>query len=436
MSKLTISKDSNPNYLSKVIQIKGLQKHSNADKLQIVVVDFQTVITGMDTQEGDIYVYFPIESKINKDFLSFTNSFRESKLNKNPEVKGFFEENCRVKAMRLRGEKSMGYIVPIQKIIDFAGSIGNIHDYINAEFDTVNGVKIVEKYVIKERNSGLGNTKTGKSPQLSRLVEGQVHLHVDTENLRKNSYKISPNDIISVTYKTHGTSFWVGNVKVLKRLTFIERLLKRLGVDVVETEYDLVYGSRNVVKNKTFEDPKGKNHFYGYDLWNDIKNEIGEFIPKGFTLYGECLGYTKTGSYIQDNFDYGCKVGEKKIEIYRITNTNEDGLVTELTYPEIVEFCGRVGLTPSHLFYYGKAGDMYPNIKTDEHWNENFVLQLEKDYNEKDCFMCVNKNPEEGIVLRKEKLFSCESYKLKSFRFLENETKLLDKGVSDLESEN
>jgi len=35
--------------------------------------------------------------------------------------------------------------------------------------------------------------------------------------------------------------------------------------------------------------------------------------------------------------------------------------------------------------------------------------QVEKDYNEKDCFMCVNKVPEEGIVIRKEKLNACEA---------------------------
>jgi hypothetical protein len=50
--------------------------------------------------------------------------------------------------------------------------------------------------------------------------------------------------------------------------------------------------------------------------------------------------------------------------------------------------------------------------------------------------MCNNKVPEEGIVVRKESLFSCESYKLKSFSFLEKESKELDKGVIDIESDN
>ena len=50
--------------------------------------------------------------------------------------------------------------------------------------------------------------------------------------------------------------------------------------------------------------------------------------------------------------------------------------------------------------------------------------------------MCDESVPEEGVVIRKEKLIGCESYKVKSFRFLEWETKALDKGEVDVESEN
>ena len=136
---------------------------------------------------------------------------------------------------------------------------------------------------------------------------------------------------------------------------------------------------------------------------------------------------------IQKGFDYGCEVGQHKLEVYRITNTNLDGLVTELTYPEIQEFCYRVGLTPSHLMFYGYAKDCFPTLITGEHWNENFVKSLEEKYNEKDCFMCKVKAPEEGVVVRVEKLYSCEAYKLKSFRFLEKESKMLDEGNSGIE---
>jgi len=58
------------------------------------------------------------------------------------------------------------------------------------------------------------------------------------------------------------------------------------------------------------------------------------------------------------------------------------------------------------------------------------------EFNEKNCFMCKNSVPEEGIVIRKEGLFGYDAFKLKSFRFLEFESAELDKGQSDMESEN
>ena len=437
---LEISKTANKNYLCKVVKLENLKKHSNADRLQVATIDFQDVITGMDAKEGDIYVYFPVECKINKDFLSYTNSFRDKNLNEDKEKTGFFEENCRVKAVKLRGEKSMGYIVPSQKVSAWPNYEFKIED-IGKEFDTINGLKIVEKYFAKQPQNR--KIKEGKKPKLSRLIDGQVHLHTDTENLRKNVGKLELTDTISITYKTHGTSWWVSNVLVKKPASIINRLLKLFKIDYVDSKYDIIYGSRRVVKNQYEDNDKAKDHYFGYDLWEHIKDEVKDKIPKGYTLYGECLGYTRDGAYIQKNYDYGCSKGEFKLEIYRITNTNSDGLVTELSYPQIEEFCHKVNLAPSKLFYYGKIYDILiqknilplkKEFGTD--WRTPFIEYLEKEYNEKDCFMCTNKVPEEGIVVRKESLFHCEAYKLKSFRFLEQETKQLDKGESNLEEEN
>ena len=97
-----------------------------------------------------------------------------------------------------------------------------------------------------------------------------------------------------------------------------------------------------------------------------------------------------------------------------------------------------------HLFFYGKIGDwLFENSSIVSHvdrfsseFSKYFVGALQIAYNEKDCFMCTNKVPEEGIVIRKERLIGCESYKLKSFRFLEWETKQLDNNESNIEDEN
>ena len=437
---LEISKNANSNYLCKIVELKNLRKHENADRLQIATIDFQDVITGLDATEGDIYVYFPVECKINPSFLAHTSSYRDSQLNHDQEKAGFFEDNCRVKAVKLRGHRSMGYIVPFETVYlwsnnnNFDSLLGFIdREYTGQEFDTINGKLLVEKYVIKTKEPRA--QKQGKKARVSRLVENQFRFHVDTENFRRNAYKINPLDEIEVTYKLHGTSWWKSNVLVKRKLSRFEKLLKWLGVNIITEEYDQLYGSRKVVKNEYLDDEKKHDHYFGFDLWKVFSDKIGD-IPKGFTIYGEAVGYTPEGGAIQKGYDYGCRPCEFELYVYRITYTNPDGVSFELSYDEIYEFCQKYETLKSpELFYKGKAARMY-DLEENDHWHENFIQRLEKDYNDKDCYMCENKVPEEGICIRKVLLTDCEIYKLKSFSFLEHESKQLDTGESDLESDN
>lgn len=93
------------------------------------------------------------------------------------------------------------------------------------------------------------------------------------------------------------------------------------------------------------------------------------------------------------------------------------------------------GLTPVTELYYGYAKDLYPDVS--EHWNENFIQRLAED---KNFFMeelspeCHNDVPHEGIVIRIEDGLS-GAYKLKCNRFLFAESKALDKGEVDIESD-
>ena len=66
---------------------------------------------------------------------------------------------------------------------------------------------------------------------------------------------------------------------------------------------------------------------------------------------------------------------------------------------------------------------------------EKFLNVIKDEYNEHQCFMCGNKVPEEGCVIRIEGL-DFEAYKQKSTAFYERETTQLDKGESNIEDEN
>ena len=422
---LSTSKDANKNYLAKIVNIEEFKNHPNADRLKMAIVDYQNVITGIDSNPG-LYVFFPLESELNKGFVSSFNGFRDEELNQDKEKSGFFEYNARVKALRLRGERSMGFILPVQSLFDYVGKTFDVTA--GTEFDTIGKDKIIQKYRIQKVESKFQKRKYRK-PALSRLVENQFKFHTDTENLRKNAFKIKPDDDIVITYKVHGTSMVCSNVLVKRKLNIFERLLKKVGVKVKETEYDVVYSSRRVVKNSKFKDPKRNDNYYDKDVWNEVYNEIKDRIPKGFSVYGEIVGYVDNNKYIQKGYDYSCVPGQKRFFVYRVTFTNEDGNTFELSYDNMVRFCTKYGFETPKCFYYGKASGFAPN-------EEKLISRLERRYNEKDCFMCINKVPEEGIVLRVEKLDEFEAYKLKSFRFLERETSSLDSQEEDMEEMN
>ena len=432
MSKISVTNKSN--YLAKIVKLQGVRKHSNADRLQCVDIDFQTVITGMDAKDGDIYVYFPVGSKIHMKYLSDTNSFADKELNADKDAKGYFNKRGVVKATRLRQEKSFGYIVPAEEIGEYFG-YNSLHLHIDEEFDTIGTEVICEKYVVSKR--GGDQVKGKKAKSLSRLVDGQVHLHEDTDNLRKNITNIAFDDDITITYKLHGTSGWVSNVLVKRKLNFLEKAFKFFGGKVQETEYDLVYGSRKVVKNRGFE--QKSNHFYGYDLWKAEveKQELDKLVPKGYSLYYELVGYTREGAFVQKSFDYGLEIGQSDIYVYRVTHTNPDGIVYNLNTLEAKAFTEKLGLKFVPVIHANTSlQELFPEIVEKEHVHRELIAHMEALYNDKDCYMCVNKVPEEGIVLRKERTDYFEAYKLKSFSFLELETKQLEKGEENIEDQN
>jgi hypothetical protein len=442
MNTLSISEKSNPNYLAKVVKIDNLRKHSNADRLQVTTIDGNNVITSLNAKEGNIYIYFPLESSINKDYLSWSNSYEDKTLNRNNELKGFFNKHGRVRAIRLRSEKSEGYIVPGSDISNWIKEVtGKDYSFSeedsNKEFDTIFDILICQKYInveaLRKLNSAESKQKNNKKKSRdSKLIEGQFHFHIDTSPLRKYSENISPNDLIQITRKLHGTSFVVSKVLCKKKLTWYEKVLKKIGLNIQDSHYDLVYSSRKVVKN-SFIDDGSKNHFYGYDLWEDIAKSLEHSLTEGISLYGEAVGYTKTGAYIQNEYDYRCSPGEFDTYVYRITYTNASGKVFEFSSQQVKEYCSRYGIKTVPELYYGFAKDLFNDIDIDEYWSNLFVQRLSEVYLEKDCVLCNNSVPDEGIVLRRE-VFDIDVYKHKSFRFFEQETKQLDSGEVDMET--
>ena len=121
------------------------------------------IITGIDSQPG-LYVYFPTACCINPKFLSYANLYRHSELNSDQTQTGMFEDNGRVKAIRLRGELSEGFILPVTVFQNWIISVVNIEPKVEVgiEFDSVEhdgkSFWVNKKYIPKNtRTQGTSN---------------------------------------------------------------------------------------------------------------------------------------------------------------------------------------------------------------------------------------------------------------------------------------
>jgi len=224
-------------------------------------------------------------------------------------------------------------------------------------------------------------------------------------------------------------------------MNIIKKIILKIIPKVQEFEYNNIYASRSVIKNKYLR----KNSIKPNDIWHSVNKELYPLLSKGMTIYGECAGFLESGKFIQSRYDYDCGPNQHKNYIYRITQTNEDGVVTEFSALQVQQWCEKNGVMAVPVLFYGKAEDLFSvedlskfymsNEDRLIKWQDDFFKFLRDKYLEKYCSMCKNKVWAEGIVLRKESL-KIESYKLKSFNFKIFETKALDSGEVSLEDIN
>lgn len=438
---LTTSEDANPNYLAQIVKLEKLEKHPNADRLLLATVNNQVVITGNTAKLGDLYVYFPVESQISEAFLSFTNSFESQENNRDPKKKGFVGKHRRIKMVKLREVFSEGYIVPAKDLVEFVKERYKQNliiddNLINYCFDTVGGELFINKFIVIATNPGVPKPKVKGDVKKyeTKLIPGQFAFHPDTENLKRNSFAVKPDDYISLTDKLHGCNFSVANVLVKRQLNWKERVAKKLGVKVQNKEYGMLYSSRAVLKGQYFDESKNAG-YYKEDLWAVVAERLFPKLDKGITAYGEIVGFTSKGAYIQKPYDYGLPQGQLDYAVFKLTYTNEDGEVFVLSHEQTVEYCERKKIPMPQVHYYGKAKDLFPEIPVESHWNEEFIKKLGEKYLEKKCSICRNDVWAEGIVLRIDKPNRWVPFKFKSLTFLKGESDQLDSGEVNIEVE-
>lgn len=417
-----LSKEHNPNYVAKLVKLEHPIEHPKADRLMGWLIDGNKVWTDkINYKVGDIVVYFPIESCINLEVLAELGYFRDKTLNKDPESSGYFENKGRVRAIKLRGEPSEGFIIKyeiLEKVLKAPVEIPTEGTY----FDTWNTVLLVKKYTVPERQRS--NSNKYKSVKVSRIADKQFRLHYDTEQFKKYLDRFKPNDLVVITQKVHGTSAVFSNIVCQRKPKWYENVLNSMGISIDYKYYDYIYSSRRVIKNDDLN--RSSDSYYSEDLWYWTNEEIKHCIEKGITLYGEIVGQLSNGEWIQKGYSYGTLPAHNKFLVYRITYTNPDGDVIEFNWQQIKNYCKKYVLEHVPEYYYGPLHNFYEFEQPEDLLSALIVTYLEKDLPEG--------VPDEGICIRNEST-DFIAYKLKSFKFLEKETEDLDKGEITIEDE-
>lgn len=492
-------------YCINVVKIGTLTPIEGSDFLaQTFIGDASVVVRKDQIFEGSLYFYASNECQLNEKFLGANNLFdigcyeknsnaaqtrelldtaekfndklaeeedenkRSLLMSKRDEAKmkaksmcGFFSHNGRVRMIRLKKVPSMGFLFSLDEMVKYCPKAKNINleDYLNKDFDTVDGELFVKAYVppitVRHERVGGGNKRDKKIKRFDRMIDGEFAFHYDTSQLAKNMWQFAPTDNVVISNKLHGTSGIFGNIKIKNpiKIAFYKRwwnkiidtfgIFKGCRITDYTIEYDNIYSSRSVIKNQYINE-KVSSGYYKFDVWKEANEVLKPYIEKDMTIYAEICGYADK-SPIQKGYDYGCKEGEFFIMPYRIVTKYNDKkyewnvedvkrwtvhLINE--HPELAE-----KVHPITIFYDGTLADLYPHISISEHWHENVLIAM---MNDKEHFgmeelepMCKNKVPREGIVIRKNNDPIAEAFKLKCVAFKEREAKAMDKGEVDIE---
>ena len=440
-----------------VCKVKNIRPAENADRLNACEVFGITTIVDKSVNENDLYVYFPTDGQISEEFGKANDLFRRKDENGNP-AGGFIDPVKRnVGAIRLRGNKSEGLILPLTCLAPF-GDISNL-----AEGDivsTFNGHVIAEKYVPMHKPRTSQPTARGerdrKSAKKCRIKYPFFAEHIDTPQLRFNMDMFKPGDIICLTEKVHGTSSRNAYQPVIigENGFFLTKLIAhsnwlpkkwRMSAQshlTPKTEMRYLIGTRRTVLTNN-----SVGGFYGNDDFRRAWGERfkGKLLPNE-ECFGEIAGFqapnapimtpgdntkTKDKAFIKQygkttTFSYGCSpTGDNKplnrYFVYRMTYTTPEGVVIEYPWDLVKQRAEQMG--------FETVPELERFIYTTE---EDFLARIAK---YEDIPSTIDSSHViEGVVIRKMNGTRFDVAKDKSFNFrvLENLIKV-DAEMPDME---
>ena len=380
-------------YCGYVTTLKNVRPHPNADRMKLADCFGNTVCVGLDSAEGEIGVYFPVDGQLSVEFCQAHDLVRRKDENGNA-AGGYLDPDKRnIKAVKLRGEKSDGLFMPISCLVFTGVNLDEIN--VGDTVTIINGVEICRKYIPRGNRGGASGGSGNRTRKHKDPIAPQFAEHADTEQLAYNLSAFKPGDEIEISLKMHGTSQRTGYLPKLVSYAdswscrvgnAFRHVLNKMGVYHGEDkhdgepvyEYGYVTGTRRVV----LDDFDGG--FYGSNEFREqhAKKFEGK-LWKGETVYYEVVGFTHTGQSIMGScnnkklndkefvkqygeetiFSYGCepegKIGvgiaersvpQSDMYVYRMTCTTPDGNVVEYT-PDFMRYrCELMGVKTVPVF--------------------------------------------------------------------------------------
>ena len=372
-------------YCGYVVKVEYLRPHTNADRLQIATVFGNDVVVGLDVHFGQMMIYFPTDGQLSEEYCAFNDLVRRKDENGNP-AGGYLDPDKRnVKAIRLRGEKSDGMLMPLTSVANWT-SISDLK--IGDQITTLGGVEICRKYIPRRTTGGIRVGVSGGKKAKANFAP-TFYEHVDTAQLAYNLGQFKSGDIVELTLKMHGTSGRTGYLPINKQMkrTILDKILRRPGKQY--KEYDYVTGTRRVVL-----DSKHDGGFYEDNNFRlEMAKKFDGKLRKGEVAYYEIVGFVNSNtpimasvknSKIKDKeftkqygeetvFSYGCVpyggweevrysvppdvLGDDdiippkcEVYVYRMTMVNEDGDVVEMSPDQMRVRCEQMGVKTVPVF--------------------------------------------------------------------------------------
>lgn len=422
----------NSDYAAYIVRLPKPVTLEGLDNLVGLPIMGTQALVAKDTDYGELALMFTAGTQLSHEFAYHNNLHRHAELNEDKEQTGYLEDNRHVRQMKLKGHTSGALIMKLEAL-SYVKKLDLSQFNEGDTFDRIGDYEICQKFISKKTRAQQTLEKNKKV--WTRVDEKFLPQHYDTDSYFKNSHIIPENTEVTVTQKLHGSSIRVAHTIVQRKHSFIEKLAVKLGANVATTEYDMVYGSRRVVKD--LNNPS-HIHFYDSDIWTLNGSKLAGLVPKGYLVYGELIGWTPEGAPLQSKYTYDVPHTLAEMYVYRVATINPEGVVTDLTYDQIVEFCRDRGLKVVPLLWRGKYKDFNPADWVDYVAADGTEYKTLHNY-KKDGYpqavpLAKESMCDEGVVIRAEGL-APYTLKCKSTTFMEYDNKNAQEGTLDMEEE-